>query len=238
MSRSPRQESPKRKSPKKESSAALRERVGNICRVLDQHYPEPECALIHNSPFQLLIATILSAQCTDAMVNKVTPALFARFPDAAALAESDQEEVEQLIKSTGFYRNKAKNIRGAAQVLVTNFGGEVPRSMNELLTVPGAARKTANVVLGTAYGIASGVVVDTHVTRIAGQLGLTSSTNAVKIEQDLVKLLPKERWISFSHQLILHGRAICIARRPRCGECPLAGFCPGSQAPPLNLSQE
>jgi endonuclease-3 len=202
-----------------------KDRVAKILAALDTLYPNAECELNHETPWQLLVATILSAQCTDKRVNMVTPRLFARFPTVEDLANAPLDEVADIIKSTGFFNNKAKNIIGAAKKILTDFGGQVPRTMEELLTVPGAARKTANVVLGTAYGIASGVVVDTHVARIANRLGLTSETDPVKIEKDLMRILPAERWISFSHQLIHHGRRLCAARNPKCSECLLEPLC-------------
>ncbi len=203
-------------------------RARRVVRTLTDEFPAPRCALDHRTPLQLLVATILSAQCTDERVNMVTPALFARFPDAESLAASDPTEVEELIRSTGFFRNKARNIRGAAARLVEAFDGEVPRTMDELLTLPGVARKTANVVLGVAYGTAAGVVVDTHVGRISRLLGLTTETDPVKVERDLMALLPRSEWIDFSHRLILHGRKTCIARRPRCADCVLAPDCPSA----------
>lgn len=188
-------------------------------------YPNPKCALLHRNPWELLVATILSAQCTDKRVNEVTPGLFEKYPTPEDFAAVRPEVLAQDIRSTGFFNNKAKSIVGAAKKVVGEFGGEIPRTIEEVLTIPGAARKTANVVLGTAYGIASGVVVDTHVQRIARRLDLTKNTDPVKIEQDLVKLLPQDRWISFSHQIILHGRALCVARNPKCAECLLNPVC-------------
>jgi endonuclease-3 len=188
-------------------------------------YPGATCALTHRSPWELLVATILSAQCTDKRVNMVTPGLFAKYPTPADFAAVRPEALAPDIRSTGFFNNKAKSIVGAARRVVGAFGGEVPRTMEEMLTIPGAARKTANVVLGTAYGIAAGVVVDTHVSRIAQRLDLTKNTDPVKTEQDLVKIIPQDHWISFSHQIILHGRAICVARNPRCPECGLNDLC-------------
>jgi endonuclease-3 len=188
-------------------------------------YPGATCALTHRSPWELLVATILSAQCTDKRVNMVTPGLFAKYPTPADFAAVRPEALAPDIRSTGFFNNKAKSIVGAARRVVGAFGGEVPRTMEEMLTIPGAARKTANVVLGTAYGIAAGVVVDTHVSRIAQRLDLTKNTDPVKTEQDLVKIIPQDHWISFSHQIILHGRAICVARSPRCPECGLNDLC-------------
>jgi endonuclease-3 len=202
--------------------------VKAILRELDRLYPAADCELNRKNPFELLCATILSAQCTDERVNMVTPALFARFPTPAALAAAPAPVLEDMIRSTGFFRNKAKNLLGAARLLSEKWAGEVPRSMDELLELPGVARKTANVVLGTAYGIASGVVVDTHVTRLAGRLGLTRETAPEKIERDLMEIIPHERWILLSHQLIWHGRRICHARKPDCDTCPLVPNCPSA----------
>ncbi len=196
-----------------------------ILRILDETYPDAKCALDHKTPWELLVATILSAQCTDKRVNMVTPGLFRKYPTVKDFAAVSQEELAEDIRSTGFFNNKAKSFIGAAKTILNEFHGKVPRTMEELLRVPGAARKTANVVLGTAYGIASGVVVDTHVQRIAQRLGLTKNKDPKKIEQDLMKVLPKEKWISFSHQIILHGRSLCLARKPKCAECPLDGIC-------------
>lgn len=195
---------------------------------LKKAYPEARCALAHEDPFQLLVATILSAQCTDARVNLVTPGLFARYPDARAMSGASPEALEEIIRSTGFYRNKAKSIRGASERLVAAFGGAVPRTMEELLTLPGVARKTANVVLGTGYGIADGVVVDTHVERLARRLGLSRGKNPDEVERDLMRIVPREDWILLSHLLIFHGRRICEARKPRCAECPVASLCPSA----------
>ncbi len=188
-------------------------------------YPHATCALNHRNAWELLVATILSAQCTDKRVNEVTPGLFAKYPTIADLAHASQAELAQDIRSTGFFNNKARSLIGAATKVLTDFGGEVPRTMEEMLTIPGAARKTANVVLGTAYGIASGVVVDTHVQRISKRLDLTKHTDPGKIEKDLAKLLPQARWVLFSHQIILHGRALCVARKPHCAECKLDPLC-------------
>ena len=188
-------------------------------------YPNVTCALHHSNPWELLVATILSAQCTDKRVNMVTPGLFRKYPTIQDFASVQQEELAQDIRSTGFFNNKAKSVIGAARKILSDFGGEIPRNIDQLLTVPGAARKTANVVLGTAFGIASGVVVDTHVQRISRRLDLTKATDPVKIEQDLMKILPKERWILFSHQIIHHGRALCMARSPRCAECRIEPLC-------------
>jgi endonuclease-3 len=188
-------------------------------------YPEAKCALLHRNPWELLVATILSAQCTDKRVNEVTPGLFAKYPTPQDFAAVQPEVLARDIRSTGFFNNKAKSIVGAAKKITAEFGGKVPRTIDEMLSIPGAARKTANVVLGTAYGIASGVVVDTHVQRISRRLDLTKHTDPVKIEQDLIKLLPQDRWISFSHQIILHGRALCVARNPKCAECAINPVC-------------
>ena len=188
-------------------------------------YPGATCALQHRNPWELLVATILSAQCTDKRVNQVTPELFAKYPTPQDFAAVRPEVLAQDIRSTGFFNNKAKSIVGAAKRVTADFHGEVPKTIEEMLTIPGAARKTANVVLGTAYGIASGVVVDTHVQRIARRLDLTRQTDPVKIEQDLVKIIPRNKWILFSHQVILHGRALCVARNPKCAECKLNPVC-------------
>jgi endonuclease-3 len=203
-------------------------RIAKIIAGLQKAYPGATCALLHRNPWELLVATILSAQCTDARVNMVTPVLFHRFPTPAAMAKASLPEIEEIIRTTGFYHNKAKSISGAAKAVVERFGGEVPRTMDELLTVPGAARKTANVVLGTAYGIAVGIVVDTHVLRLTRRLELTINTEPKKVEQDLMKIIPKDHWIDFSHELILHGRAICIARKPRCVDCVIEKECDSS----------
>lgn len=188
-------------------------------------FPNVTCALHHRTPWELLVATILSAQCTDKRVNMVTPALFAKYPTVEDFAHVSQDELANDIRSTGFFNNKAKSIIGAARRVLSGFGGEIPRTMEEMRTIPGAARKTANVVLGTAYGIASGVVVDTHVQRIAARLDLTSETTPEKIEIDLMKTIPQDKWILFSHQVIHHGRGLCAARKPRCGECPIEPDC-------------
>jgi endonuclease-3 len=188
-------------------------------------YPAATCALHHSNAWELLVATILSAQCTDRRVNAVTPGLFRKYPTIRDFATANQEEMAQEIRSTGFFNNKAKSVIGAARKILTDFGGEVPREMDALLSVPGAARKTANVVLGTAFGIASGVVVDTHVQRISRRLDLTRETDPVKIERDLMNAIPKEKWILFSHQIIHHGRELCVARNPKCAACKLAPLC-------------
>jgi len=188
-------------------------------------YPGVTCALHHSNAWELLVATILSAQCTDKRVNMVTPGLFKKYPTIQDFAAAKPEELAQDIRSTGFFNNKSKSVIGAARKILTDFRGEIPRDIDQLLTVPGAARKTANVVLGTAFGIASGVVVDTHVQRISRRLDLTKETDPGKIEKDLVKIIPKQKWILFSHQIIHHGRALCIARNPRCAECQLEPLC-------------
>ena len=201
------------------------ERIAEILKILHATYPDVECALVHANPWQLLVATILSAQCTDVRVNMVTPKLFATYPTPKAMSEAPIEALEELIRTTGFYHNKAKSIQGAGRVITEKFNGKVPQTMEELLSVPGAARKTANVVLGVAYGKAEGVVVDTHVFRLSRRLGLTRSDTPQAIEQDLMKVIPKDRWIQFSHELIHHGRQICEARKPKCAACPLETLC-------------
>lgn len=207
------------------TAAERRARVDQILRGLDQMYPGATCALHHHNPWELLVATILSAQCTDKRVNEVTPGLFAKYPTPADFAAVRPPVLAQDIRSTGFFNNKSKSIVGAAQKILRDFGGKVPQTMDELLTVPGAAHKTANVVLGTAYGIAAGVVVDTHVQRVSRRLDLTKHTQPGKIEQDLMKIIPQDRWILFSHQIIHHGRALCQARKPRCAGCALDPIC-------------
>jgi len=210
---------------KPKTKAEREARLRKILAGLDKLYPNVTCALDHSNAWELLAATILSAQCTDKRVNMVTPGLFRKYPTIQDFANASQEEVAQEVRSTGFFNNKAKSLIGAARKLLSDFNGEVPREMDKLLTVPGAARKTANVVLGTVYGIASGVVVDTHVQRISRRLDLTKETDPVKIERDLMKILPKEKWILFSHQIIHHGRGPCVARNPKCGECGIADLC-------------
>jgi endonuclease-3 len=200
-------------------------RVRGILAKLDEAYPDATCALKHANPFQLLIATILSAQCTDQRVNIVTAELFPKHPDAKAFAYENPAEIEKEIRSTGFFRNKTKSIIGASKKIVEEFHDKVPQTMEELLTLPGVARKTANVVLGTGFGIAAGVVVDTHVQRLSERLDLTKHTDPKKIEKDLMQVIPQERWISFSHQLIWHGRRVCQARKPRCIECTIERLC-------------
>ena len=207
------------------TAAERRARLDQILRGLDKMYPNVTCALHHRNPWELLVATILSAQCTDKRVNEVTPGLFAKYPTPRDFAAVRPAVLAQDIRSTGFFNNKAKSIVGAAQKVLRDFGGKVPRTMEEMLSIPGAARKTANVVLGTAYGIAAGMVVDTHVRRVSRRLDLTRQTDPAKIERDLMKIIPQDRWILFSHQIIHHGRALCQARKPRCGECLLEPIC-------------
>jgi endonuclease-3 len=200
-------------------------RVAAILAKLDEAYPAATCELKHENAFQLLISTILSAQCTDVRVNQVTQTLYKKYANAEAFAHANPSELEQEIRPTGFFRNKTKSIMGASKGIIENFGGQVPKTMDEILTLPGVARKTANVVLGTAYGIASGVVVDTHVIRLSRRLDLTKHEDPKKIEEDLIRVIPKEKWITFSHQLIWHGRRVCVARTPRCIECNLESIC-------------
>ncbi|MEM9273989.1 MAG: endonuclease III [Cyanobacteria bacterium P01_F01_bin.143] len=210
----------------KKTRPSKKQKALEILSILEKLYPDATCSLDYESTVQLLVATILSAQCTDERVNKVTPALFAKFPDAPSLASADREELETLVRSTGFYRNKAKNIQGACHKIVTLFNNKVPQTMSELLELPGVARKTANVVLAHGYGILEGVTVDTHVKRISNRLGLTKNQNPVKIERDLMKLLPQPDWENYSIRIIFHGRAICKARKPNCDDCQLAHLCP------------
>jgi endonuclease-3 len=205
-------------------------RIGEILRRLHEAHPDATCALEHRNPLELLVATVLSAQCTDERVNKVTPDLFAAYPTAADFAGADRTELEEMVRSTGFYRNKAKNIQEACTRIVHEYGGEVPAAMDDLLTLPGVARKTANVVLGTAYGIADGVVVDTHVKRLSNRLGLTTQSDPDKIEKDLMALVPQDQWIDVSHLLIFHGRRVCNARKPDCANCSLRTLCPSADA--------
>lgn len=201
-------------------------RIKNLERALKRAYPRAVCALNFSTPFQLLVATIMAAQCTDKRVNMVTPGLFKKYPTMAAFAKASPPKLEQDIRSTGFYRQKAKWIRETARGLLVRFHGKVPRTMEELLTLPGVARKTANVVLGTAYGIPSGIVVDTHVIRLSQRMGLSQHQDPVKIEQDLMALVPRRDWIWFAHAMTTHGRQICIARAPQCPECPVRKWCP------------
>ncbi len=238
----------KKKSPKKKKSAATKakaaksakpaktgkparaagtepKRVAEILTKLDEAYPNATCELKHENAFQLLVSTILSAQCTDVRVNQVAETLYKKYPDAKAFAYATPSELEQDIRPTGFFRNKTKSVMGASKAILENFGGQVPRTMKEILTLPGVARKTGNVVLGTAYGIASGVVVDTHVLRLTSRLDLTRNEDPKKVEQDLMKIIPQEKWIQFSHQLIWHGRRVCHARKPKCLECNMESLC-------------
>ncbi|MBV9762506.1 MAG: endonuclease III [Acidobacteriaceae bacterium] len=216
---------PPRKVPKPKTAAERKARFQRIVTELDKLFPRATCALHHKDAWQLLVATILSAQCTDERVNKVTPGLFEKYPRIEDFAHASREELANDIRSTGFFNNKSRSLIGAANKILSDYHGNVPRTMDELLLVPGAARKTANVVLGTAYNIPSGVVVDTHVQRISLRLDLTRNTDPVKIEQDLMKIVPQDRWILFSHQVIHFGRQICVARKPRCANCPLDAIC-------------
>jgi endonuclease-3 len=200
-------------------------RIAEILKRLDQLYPDVTCALTHTSAWELLVATILSAQSTDVNVNRVTPELFRKYPTVEAFAALEPEQLQPDVRSTGFFRNKSKSVVGAARKIVTDFGGQVPLSMKDLLTLPGVARKTANVVLGTWFKIAEGVVVDTHVTRVSRRLELTKENDPQKIEQDLMRIIPRERWILFAHQLIWHGRKLCVARKPKCVDCLLESIC-------------
>jgi endonuclease III len=207
------------------TAAARSERLRKILDELDRLFPQATCALHHKDAWQLLVATILSAQCTDERVNKVTPGLFKKYPAIEDFAAVSQDELANDIRSTGFFNNKARSVIGAAKKILGEFGGKIPQMMDELLTVPGAARKTANVLLGTAFGIAAGVVVDTHVQRVSQRLDLTKNEDPAKIERDLMKIIPENRWVLFSHQVIFFGRQICIARRPKCDICPLDSVC-------------
>jgi endonuclease III len=213
---------------KQASNSKVRQRTRSILLLLEHLYPDATCSLNYETTLQLLVATILSAQCTDERVNRVTPALFARFPDAPALAGANREDLETLIRPTGFFRNKAKNIQGACQKILTDFAGEVPQQMEQLLKLPGVARKTANVVLAHGYGILQGVTVDTHVKRLSNRWKLTDSDNPIQIERDLMSLLPQPEWENFSIRTIYHGRAICKARKPNCQICQLAHLCPAA----------
>lgn len=206
--------------------AERKKQASKVVRRLEADYPDAECALVHDTAYQLLIATILSAQCTDERVNIVTKELFAELPTPADIAGASIKKLEKFVQSTGFFRNKAKNIKACSQALVDDYGGEVPQDLDALVNLPGIGRKTANVVLGTAFGIPTGVVVDTHVGRLSRRLGLTDNTDAVKVENDLMEILPKKKWIDFSHRMIHHGRAICNARKPNCEECSMRKFCP------------
>jgi endonuclease-3 len=217
---------------KKETPADTKRRVRVIVNRLRNAYPGSTTALDHTSSLELLVATILSAQCTDVRVNKVTPALFARHPEAADYAGADTTELEEMVRSTGFYRNKTKSIQGACRKLVEDFGGKVPETMEELLTLPGVARKTANVLLGNFFGKAEGIVVDTHVFRLSHRLGLSRAKNAEQVERDLMLLVPKKDWIDIGNTLIFHGRSVCSARQPKCSECTLESHCPKIDVPP------
>jgi endonuclease-3 len=208
------------------TGATVKPRARAILSRLRQEYPQARCSLDYRNPLELLIATILSAQCTDERVNQVTPVLFSRFPQAADYARADRAEIEELIRSTGFFRNKAKSIQGACQKIVADFGGRVPETMEDLLSLPGVARKTANVVLGNAFGRATGVVVDTHVFRLAGRMGFSRGKNPSLVERDLMELFPQEDWVALGHILIHHGRAVCTARRAECGRCAVEKLCP------------
>jgi endonuclease-3 len=242
MSPTPKKKSPKKKivaakknaaKSKKQSKAGASakaagtdpKRVAAILQKLDEAYPDATCELKHANAFQLLISTILSAQCTDVRVNEVTETLYKKYPNAEAFAHANPSELEQDIRPTGFFRNKTKSIMGASKGILENFGGEVPRTMDQILTLPGVARKTGNVVLGTAFGIPSGVVVDTHVLRLSERLDLTQHDDPKNVEQDLMKIIPQDRWIKFSHQLIWHGRRVCYARKPKCIECNMESLC-------------
>ena len=211
-----------------ESVTARKRRMRKILKQLDRDYPKAECALRHSSAWELLAATILSAQCTDVRVNKVTPDLFAAYPTVFDVAHAPKEHLEDLIRTTGFFRNKAKSLKGSAQRIVEVFGGKVPSRIDQLITLPGVARKTANVVTGTWFGKATGVVVDTHVQRISRRLALTEEKTPVKIERSLMDLLPRTRWVPYSHQIIHHGRQVCKARRPQCERCGLEALCPSA----------
>ncbi len=213
----------------KESLAAIKVRAGKIVRLLQKKYPDARCALNHDTVHQLMVATILSAQCTDERVNLVTPALFSRYPTVSDFAAAAPAELEKLIYTTGFFRAKAKSIIGSAQALTENHDGQIPRTLDELVRLPGVGRKTASVILGVGFGLAEGIVVDTHVSRISRLLGFTRQTDPVKIEQDLMKIIPNKIWIDYSHLLIWHGRSICKARRPDCPVCPINRLCPSAK---------
>jgi len=214
-------------------SKKRQERALEIVTRLKRMYPKAKCSLDFTNPFELLIATILSAQSTDARVNIVTKSLFRKYPDAATMARATQPEMERDVKQTGFFRNKAKAVIACSKAIVEKHGGEVPDTMDELTALPGVGRKTANVVLSNAFKKPMGIVVDTHVTRLSGRLGLTANTDAVKIEEDLMKLIPQKEWTAFSHRLIAHGRAVCVARKPLCAECVLNDVCPSAEEEPM-----
>jgi len=221
---------PKKPVPRLKQMAPAATRAPKIYELLSGAYPDAKCALDHRNAYELLVATILSAQCTDKRVNMVTPALFARYPDAAALSQAKPEELEEMIKSTGFFRNKTKSLLGMANAVTDKHAGNIPDAMEQLVGLPGVGRKTANVVLGNAFARNDGVVVDTHVTRLSNRLGLTKESDPVKIEQDLMRLFPREQWTMVSHLLISHGRAVCIAQRPQCEQCIINKLCPSSRA--------
>ena len=212
----------------RESAKARRERAARVYELLVECYPAAHCALHHRNPYELAVATILSAQCTDERVNKVTPALFERYPEAEDLAGARQSDVEELIHSTGFFRNKARNLIGMATAVTEKHGNELPRTMKELVALPGIGRKTANVILGNAFGLDEGVVVDTHVKRLAGRMGFTRYPDPIRVERDLMKLFPRKNWTLLAHLLIFHGRQVCAARKPRCEECAMSRLCPSS----------
>jgi endonuclease-3 len=213
------------KQPRTQRGDLAPDRIAAILKALDEAYPNVECALTHSTPWELLVATILSAQCTDVRVNMVTPELFRRFPTPEAMSKATLPQLEALIRTTGFFRNKAKSVQGAARKIISDFAGQVPATLAELITIPGAARKTANVVLGVSFGKAEGVVVDTHVFRISRRLGLAKGDTPQKVEQELMQVIPPDRWICFSHQLIHHGRQVCEARKPKCNRCNLEQLC-------------
>ena len=217
-----------RKPRRRESQKARKTRAAEIYDILLAEYPDAECALRHASPYELAVATVLSAQCTDARVNMVTPELFRRYPDPESLSAAIPEQLEDVIRSTGFFRNKTRNLIGMATALIEDHGGELPRNMKELSALPGIGRKTANVILGNAFGIDEGVVVDTHVKRLSNRMGFTKEASPVKIEQDLIKLFPRGVWTMLAHLLIYHGRQVCNARKPRCNKCALSHLCPSS----------
>lgn len=213
----------------RESKRARNERAALVYDILQDEYPDAHCALDHRDAYELTVATVLSAQCTDARVNMVTPELFRRYPGPEELAGARQEDVEEIIHSTGFYRNKARNLIGMAEAVMERHGGEIPRTMRELVKLPGVGRKTANVILGNAFGVNEGVVVDTHVKRLSNRLRFTRNKDTVKIERDLMEMFPREHWTMLAHLLIFHGRAVCVARKPRCAECAVARLCPSAQ---------
>lgn len=212
----------------RESKRARKARAAEIYSLLEEEHPNAECALDHTSPFELAVATILSAQCTDVRVNMVTPELFRMYPTPEALAAAESDELEEVIRSTGFFRNKTKSLIGMATALLEEFGGQMPRNIKELSSLPGIGRKTANVILGNAFDINEGVVVDTHVKRLSGRMGLTRESTPEKVERDLIELFPRDTWTALAHLLIFHGRQTCVARKPRCNQCTVAHLCPSS----------